>query len=443
MDILNGKVVPMYLRLLGASVGSAVTMSVFSTIDAMMVGQYHGPEGTAALAVFMPVWSLVYSLGILASVGGSILFAHTRGQGAREKSDQYFTLTLICGVVLSAVAMVVLGLFHEPLFRFFGANGDDRLVSMAREYLKSVWFAVPCCVFSSIQSAFLRNDGNAGLSMKAVLFGGACNLVGDYLLVFVFDLGIFGAGLATAIGLYATNLLMLLHYRNGKNTLRPVRVSTPFRQVGQILKTGFPAAVADLAMGIIIILLNNQVMNRLGVDALAVYGVIAQIVPFVQCCAYGVGQAAQPIMSQNLGAKNYRRVGECLRCGLYTSAAFGVFWFVLVELAPNALVWLFMTPTDTVLSIAPGIFRAYGTSFLLLTFNVFASDFFQILMKPKIAAAASFGRGLVISGVAILILPVFFGNDAIWWSMTVAEIVVALYSAWQMSKCYARCQECR
>ena len=129
MDLLKSDIKPMYLRYLAAASGSAVVASVFGVVDAMMVGQYHGPAGNAALAVFNPIWSIVFCLGLLAGIGGSVLFASSRGRGDEQSAQEYFTLSVLWGVLLSAVAVAGIGLYQEELFRFFGA--DDELLALA------------------------------------------------------------------------------------------------------------------------------------------------------------------------------------------------------------------------------------------------------------------------------------------------------------------------
>ncbi len=430
MDVLNGRIRPIYCRLLFAAVGSSLVSSVFAMVDAMMVGRYHGPAGTAALAVFNPIWAIVFSLGILAGVGGSVLFANLRGSNEWEASNEYFTVSVVFGLVLSAVAMVGIGLFYGPMFRLFGA--DQQLLELARAYLTPIWFAIPCCVFSNLQAAYLRNDGNASLAMTAVVIAGIFNMLGDYFFVFALDMGIFGAGLATAIGLYVSNLIMLTHFFRKKNTLRLVKVHRPLAKIGRICATGFSTALSDLSMGLISILFNNQIMGYLGTDALAVYGILTQVVAFAQCCAYGAGQAAQPIISQNHGAGKPDRIRQCLKYGLITCLAFGLFWTALAEVRPNLFVYLFMEPTEAVLEIAPAIIRTYGLSFMLLPFNIFATYYFQAVMKPGVSVAISVARGAVISGGLILLLPAVAGADAIWLAMLITEILVLLYGSYYM-----------
>lgn len=433
MDLLTGKIRPIYLKYLVAASGSAMVASIFGMVDAMAVGKYHGPAGNAALAVFTPFWSLVYSLGLLAGIGGSVLYANKRGSRDEKTAQEYFTLSVLYGGALSVAAMILIGLFHEPLFRFFGA--DDALLALANRYLGPIFYAIPCCVFSNILSAYLRNDGNPDLATKAVIFGGVFNVFGDYFFVFVLDFGIFGAGLATAMGLYASTLLMLLHFVSKKNTLRFVWPRAVFQKLGNISLVGFSTAISDLAMGIIGILFNRQIMKHLGTDALAVYGILAQITPFAQCLSYGAGQAAQPIISQNLGAGQTGRIQESLRYGLYTCVGFGLFWAGVLLLFPNFFVYFFMTPTAGVLQIAPNILRAYGISYLLLPFNIFATYYFQAMMKANVSMIASVARGAVVSGILILLMPLIAGPDSIWYAMLITEIVVAVYSAYHMVRC--------
>ena len=155
-------------------------------------------------------------------------------------------------------------------------------------------------------------------------------------------MGIFGAGLATSLGLVISTLIMMLHFFKKNNTLKLVKPTKVFKRIIKITIAGFPAGITDLSLGIISILFNHQIMKYFGINELAVYGIITQVTAFVQCCAYGTGQAAQPIISQNFGSKNYPRIKECLKYGIVTSIIIGVFWTIITILIPNSFVHLFM-----------------------------------------------------------------------------------------------------
>ena len=132
---------------------------------------------------------------------------HRKGGGEERRKNEYFTAALAGTVLLAAASWLAIGLFDTPLLRLFGA--EQPLLLLAKQYLLPVKFAVPLFLFNQMLAAFLRNDGDPALATAAVLAGGAFNVAGDYVFVFALELGIFGAGLATAIGALIT--LSLIH----------------------------------------------------------------------------------------------------------------------------------------------------------------------------------------------------------------------------------------
>ena len=434
MEFLTGKIKPMYFKYLRAAFGSALISSIYGAVDMAVVGQYQGPDGTAALAVVSPVWNVIYSLGLLMGIGGSVLFSALRGQseGNQEKSNEYFTASLIGVSVLAAVSWLAVAIFDRQLLLLFGA--EETLLPLARRYLFPVKFVIPSFLFSQMLAAFLRNDGNPGLATKAVLFGGIFNIFGDVFFVFGLNMGILGAGLATAIGSVISLLLMLTHFAGSRNTLRLRMPERPISMIKSICVTGFSTFFIDVAMGILTVLFNRQILTYLGTEALSVYGIIINVSTFVQCCAYSIGQASQPIISTNYGAGNGDRIRQTLRYALGTAAVFGVIWTAAVQLVPNLFVRIFMTPTEEILAIAPAIIRCYGISFLLLPLNIFSTYYFQAVMKPAVSFVVSVVRGALLSGILILLLPAAAGADALWFAMPITEAIVVIYVAVMMAK---------
>lgn len=434
MDFLTCKIKPMYFKYLSAAFGSALISSIYGVVDMAMVGQYQGPDGTAALAVVSPVWNIIYSLGLLMGIGGSVLFSTLRGKSEqnRKKSNEYFTAALIGVSVLAIITWLVVIFLDRELLLLFGA--EETLLPLARKYIFPVKFVVPSFLFTQLMAAFLRNDGNPGLATKAVLFGGIFNVFGDYFFVFVLKMGIMGAGLATAMGSVFSLLMMLTHFRSNKNTIRLERPERLFSVLKTISVTGFSTFFIDVAMGILTMLFNRQILKYLGTDALSVYGIIINISTFVQCCAYSIGQASQPMISTNFGAGKGERIGQILKYALGTAVVFGVIWSALAIFVPNLFVRIFMTPTKEILAIAPKIIRSYGISFILLPFNIFSTYYFQALMKPRTSFIVSVSRGALISGILIYFLPAAAGADAIWFSMPLTELIVAVFVAVKMKQ---------
>lgn len=424
MDLLQGKIKKVYFKYLSAAFGSALISSIYSIVDMAMAGQYQGPDGTAALAVVAPIWNIIYSLGLLMGIGGSVLLSAAKGSGKEKKQNEYFSTALIGTLILALVSWLVIIFFDTQLLQFFGA--EETLLPLAKQYLFPVKFAIPLFLFNQMLAAFLRNDNAPALATIAVLSGGIFNVFGDYFFIFVLDMGIMGAGLATAIGALITFLIMLYHFFTTKNTLKFVRTKGIIKKMRHITVTGFSTFFIDVAMGILTVLFNRQIVKYLGTDALAIYGVIVNISTIVQCCAYSVGQAAQPIISINFGAKKWSRIRETLKYAIYTVFVFGILWTALICAVPNGLIRVFMRPTDEIYRIAPYIMRSYGLSFILLPINIFSTYYFQSLMKPAASFFISVARGLVISGVLIYTLPLILGENSIWFAMTITEVVIAV-----------------
>lgn len=434
MDFLNGKIKTLYFKYLAAAFGSALITSIYSIVDMAMVGQYHGPEGTAALAVVAPVWNVIYSLGLLMGIGGSVLFSTIRGREKSHtgRSNEYFTASMLGAAGLAAIVWAATIFFDRELLLLFGA--EEATLSLAREYVLPIKFVVPCFLFTQALAAYLRNDGNPALATAGVLAGGIFNIFGDYFFVFTCDMGAMGAGVATAGGAVISVMIMLVHFFTKKNSLRLVRPTNLPGKWKEICVTGFSTFFIDIAMGILTILFNRQIMAYLGTNALAVYGVIVNVSTLVQCCAYSIGQASQPIFSTNFGAGKGERIRETLNYALGTAAFFGLLWTVVCLAVPQPLIRVFMSPTEEVLRIAPVIIRRYGLSFLLLPLNVFSTYYFQAVLKPKAAFIVSVSRGLVVSGIFIFLLPALAGADAIWYSMPFTELMVAVYVVWMIMR---------
>lgn len=423
MDLLRDDVRKTYRRYLAAAFGSSFISTIYSFVDMIVVGQYQGPSGTAALALISPVWNIIFSLGMLFGIGGSVHFGMLRGEkdNVPGTENRYFTSALYVTGTLSALIMTVLLCFDGAIFRALGAEGE--LLTLALDYFRPVRFAVPCYMLGQVVAAFLRNDNDPGLATAAVLIGGLFNVFGDCYFTFVLDMGLFGAGLATAIGSALTLAIMLTHFFKRENTLRLVPIRQLSGTVGRMIETGFSAFFADLAMGIVTALLNRGIVRYAGTDALAVYGVIVYVGTCAQCSAYSVGQAAQPLFSINFGARKWDRIRQTQTCAIRSVIVFSLFWAGVSMAFPEQIVRIFMDATPGVLEIAPTIIRIYATSFLLLPFNIYSAYYFQSIMRARAALWLAVARGLVISGGLILLLPLIFKATGLWIAMPITDAI--------------------
>lgn len=427
MEMTERPVKQLYFRYLAAAFGSSLVSAVYILVDMAVIGQYAGPTGTAAIALVLPAWSLICSLGILTGIGGSVLYGNARGEGGTHRANAMFTCATAATALLALVIWIFMLFFDRQLLQFMGSSGE--LLDIGLEYLRPLKAVVPVFVFGQMLAAFLRNDGDPGLATFAVVSTSILNIIGDYLFTFTFDGGVYGAALATALSNILSVGIMLTHFFKKKNTLGLVRPARLFSTMARIFAIGFSVFFVDLAMGIMTMLYNKQILRLLDNDALSVFGAIASLTTVVQCCSYSIGQAAQPILSANFGAKRMDRVRLVLKYGVFTAAVFGAFWAVITMVFPSGVIRIFMDATDSVLVIAPSILRKYCIGYLFAPFTLFATYYFQSILRARVSMGISLSRGLVVGAVMLYALPPIFGKNSLWFASPIAEISVAAVTA--------------
>ncbi len=428
MDLLKDSPKKLYLRYLSAALGGTLIMSVYATVDTIAIGQYEGPNGTAAVTTFGPIFNMIFALGLLFGIGGSVLMAHKRGEGDARSGNLFFTRALVASIAASAVLMALLLPFASPFLQLCGAH-DEAVLTLAMAYSHWIILAAPCFVVGQALVPFIRNDNAPFKTTLAVMVGGVFNMVGDWFFVFVCDMGAGGAGLATALGQLICFLILLTHFRSKKCALRIVRdaripvVST----IAPVIKTGCSVFIIDLAVGVLNALFNNQILHYFNTAALSVYGVIGCFAMLLQTFAYSCGESAQAIMSINYGARQYDRVRAVFRYSCVVAVALSVLWSALMFLFPNSIVSLYMNATDEVLAIAPGYMRRYAVCILLMGFNVNSTYYFQSVERPNVSTCISLLRGIILGGLFLLVLPLLFGGNALWFAMACVEVIVFVY----------------
>ena len=424
MDFLTADIRKLYRKYLLLSLGSAMVTSIYSFVDTIAVGQAVGPMGTAAIAVLNPFFSVMVFLGVLCGIGGAVLMANAKGEGFEERGNAYFTAALVLIACIIAVGWVVFLFFHEQVFTFFGATAEN--MPYVLDYGKWLVWCFPAYVLPIFLGAYLRNDGAPGLATRGVITGGLWNCFGDWLLCFPLDMGMAGAAIATVSGASLQAVIMATHFlRKGRCHLRLVWPQHLFRDIQRIITVGFGAGVLDLGNVLIAIIINNQIMRYGNVEALSVYGVVGTTSLLFQALFCGVGQAAQPLVSTNYGARKLGRVQTVLSMGLVSVVVMGVCFMLVGELFPEAITKFFIAATPEVLAVAPMVFRCYFIFFLFLGITVFATYYLQSIMRERKAMTISVLRSLVLSSVMLFLLPLFLGLAGVFLAMPVSEALVA------------------
>lgn len=423
MDLLRDKVSTLYAKFLWPSLFAAMVTTIYSFVDTIAIGKGVGPDGAAAAAIIFPILGVASLFGFLCGIGGSVRLGKARGEGETEKGNAYYTASLVLVLVMTAIVWPLTWIFDERIFTIFGAN--ETLMPLVMEYGDWVIWTFPAFILSAYFTCMIRCDGAPNYVMAAVAAGGAFNVFGDWFLVFPMGMGMAGAAIAT-VGGTVIQLIILVCYLFRKDC--QLRLARPWRLKRAILKSvsaGFSASVLEFAFIVLTCILNNQIMRYGGEVALSVFGVVLSCSGMFQHIFTGVGQAIQPIAANNYGAGCFSRIFQLRRYSLWTVILMGAAFAAVGESFPVPVVKFFMETTPEVLEVTPKIVRIYFVSFLFMGVNIWATSYFQSIMRTVTSSVLTILRGLVVSSILLYLLPLWLDIDGVWWAMVLTEGIVA------------------
>lgn len=402
-------------------------ISIYGVVDGLFVSNFVGKTAFAAINLVMPFVMVIGGVGFMIGTGGTALVSRVLGEGKRELANRYFTmmvwLSIIVGAVLSAVGIV----FMEPVSRFLGAT-DTMLPDCVLYGRICIGFSVSFMLQNLFQS-FLIAAEKPKLGLAATVAAGVTNMVLDALFIAVFRWGVAGAAIATGLSQCVGGILPLFYFAfPNKSLLRLTRTRLEIRPILQACGNGSSEMMNNIASSIVGMLYNFQLLKYAGEDGVSAYGVLM----YVNFCfaaifiGYSVGSA--PIVGYHFGAQNRSELQNMLRKSIILMGSGGVILALAAQLLANPLAHLFVGYDAGLFAMTTHAFRLYSFAFLFMGFNIFASSFFTSLSNGGVSAAIAFLRTLVFQVAAVLILPILFELDGIWWAMTTAEVFAFVIS---------------
>lgn len=423
MDLLKEKIGALYLKFLWPSLFAAMVTTVYSFVDTVAIGQGVGPDGAAAAAVIFPIMGVASLVGFLGGIGGSVRMGKARGEGSQEKAGAYYAASLTLVLLLTAAVWPLVILFDEEIFRLFGTS--EALMPLVLEYGDWIIWTFPAFIMSAYFTCMIRSDGSPNHVMTAVAVGGVFNVFGDWFLVFPMGMGMAGAAIATAGGTVIQLVILAGYLFRKRCRLRLVKPRQFSKAVCKSAVAGFSASILEFAFIVLTCILNNQIMRYGGEVALSVFGVVLTCSGMFQHIYTGVGQAIQPIAATNYGAGQFSRIARLRAVSLWTVIGMGIGFTLLGLLFPVPIIRFFMAATPEVLEAAPEIVRVYFLSFLFMGINIWATSYFQAVMRTVTSCVLTILRGVAISSVLLYLFPVWMGISGVWWAMVWTEGIVA------------------
>ncbi|MBQ9399154.1 MAG: MATE family efflux transporter [Bacteroidales bacterium] len=404
--------------------------SLYNIVDSVYIGHIKdvGHYAISGLAVSFPLMNLSAALGTLVGVGAMTLISILLGQKnydtAGKVLSNVLTLNVIIGLIFTALTIA----FLDPILYFFGAS--ENTLPFARDYMFIILLGN---VFTHLYFGFngiIRSAGHPKVAMGLTLFTVISNAILDPVFIFVLDLGIRGAAIATVL-CQMMALTYSLRFLADKNNFlhfpRPL-FQLDWRIARQSLAIGLGPFLMNSAACMVALFINQQLRKYGGDLAIGSYGIVNRFTMLFAMICMGFNQGLQPIAGYNYGARQYGRVKEIFILTCKWELLVTTICFLLSELIPYTAVGIFTNDPALTEKAARGM-RIMNAGFALVGFGMVSSNFFQCLGMVKKSIFLSLSRQLIFLLPLIYTLPGVWGEDGVWISFPISDLLNVVVSA--------------
>ena len=404
--------------------------SLYNMVDSIYIGHIKdvGSYAISGLAVTFPLMNISVALGTLVGVGAMTMISIMLGQKNYESAGKVLANTLSLNVIIGVVFTALALAFLDPILYFFGAS--ENTIEFARDYM---FIILAGNVFTHLFHGFngiIRSSGHPNTAMGITLFTVISNAILDPIFIFVLDMGIKGAALATVVCQIAALIYTLKFLADKKHFLhfpRPI-FQLDWRIAKQSLAIGVGPFMMNCAACLVALFINQQLRKYGGDLAIGAYGIVNRFTMLFVMICMGFNQGLQPIAGYNYGARQYKRVKEIFVLTAKWELLVTVVCFLFSELLPNVAVSLF-TNDEELITLASRGLRIMNAGFALVGFGMVSSNFFQCLGMVKKSIFLSLSRQLLFLLPFIYTLPLWFQETGVWVSFPISDTLNVVVSA--------------
>lgn len=402
--------------------------SLYNIIDRVFIGQVVGPMAISGLAITFPFMNLGAAFGAAVGVGSSTSISVKLGQRDYQTAEQLLgntvTLNLIIGIAFTVVSL----LFLDPILRFFGAS--DHTLPYARAFMQIILLGNVVSHMYYGMNAVLRAVSKPREAMIATILSVGLNIIFDFVFIYWWRWGIRGAALGTVVAQsialawqmrFFADKRQLLHLKRGIYRLKGSLVKL-------ILSIGVSPFLMNATACIIVIFMNNQLVRYGGDLSVGAYGVANALAMVFMMFVMGLNQGMQPIAGYNYGSQQFDRLRRVVDISIIAGVCIMTVGWLVAMFLPHAVARLFTSdPQLTRLSVKA--IRINMLMFPLVGAQMVITTFFQCIGKVKLSIFLSLSRQLIILLPLLLLLPLFFGIDGVWYSLPSSDFLAAVIAA--------------
>ena len=368
------------------------------------------------------------AVGFMLGTGGSAIVAKTMGEGKEKRANEYFSMLIYVNAAAGILLSIIGFLFIRPITQLLGAR--ETLLEEAALYGRILLLGNAAFMLQNSFQSFFPVAEKPQTGLLVTVAAGITNMVMDYLLIAVFQLGLIGAAAATVLSYFVGGILPIFYFAK-KNPSRLKLVKTKFygRELLKSCTNGSSEMMSNLSMSIVNMLYNLQLIKIAGENGVAAYGVIMYVNFIFVAVFIGYAIGSAPIIGFHYGSGNQAELKNLFKKSLVIILVGSVSMTGLAEISALPLSKIFVGYDEVLLEMTQHGFCIFSLSFLFSGFNIFSSAFFTALNNGAVSAAISFLRTLIFQIISVIVLPILFGIDGIWMAVVVAEILAMCIAA--------------
>lgn len=424
----TGDLKKIILRYAIPSVIAMIISALYNIVDQIFIGRGVGYIGNAATSIGFPIIVLVQGFALLLGDGATAYYSIKLGEGKRIEGAKIVGNAICLLAVLGIIFGVVSYVFLEKFLWAFG--GTESNISYALDYMKIIVPVIPLVIFATGMSSIIRADGSPEYAMISLVVGTVLNCILDPIFIFVFDMGIKGAALATVIGESISFLLVLNYLRRFKN----IKLEKEhFKITSKITKKtcilGLPTFITQVAVSLIIIV-SNTMLSKYGVSSkygsdipLSSMSIVMKVYDILIGIIIGISVGGQPIVGYNYGAKNYKRVKDTYILIIKFTTIISIIGFVLFQFFPDFIIGLFGKNNALYNEFARKSFKIYLMLCMFIGFEIATGIFFQSIGKAGKSLVLTLCKQTIFIIPLMIILPRFLGVEGVLYAGPIAEIM--------------------
>ena len=392
-----------------------VVNALYNIVDRMFIGNIPdiGSLAITGVGITMPIMTIVLAFGMLIGIGTTANISLNLGKGnittAEKLLGNAFTLSIIVGLAIAITGTI----FANPILNLFGAS--ENTLFYAKEYIGIILLGCTFNILSFALNSTVRADGNPKMSSITMVIGCGANIILDYLFIFVLNLGVKGAALATIISQAITFFIILYYYTAGNSNLK-LKIEN-FKLKKHLVTMTFAIGIAPFATQIansLVQVIANNALKTYGSDlAIGAMTVISSLNIIFMMPIFGINQGCQPIIGFNYGAKKYERAKEAFKYATIAACVICIIGFISIQCFPTQIISLFNNDPELTTLAIKGI-RIYLLMMPVVGINIVATSYYQSIGKAKISMFVSLLRQVILLIPFTIILPKFIGLDGVW-----------------------------